>query len=538
MRWFHSSRTPGGSAGWRVVAGAALAALFGLTVAGGAHAAPVRNGLSGPYGTAAVASDLRPCDIYGNAGTACVAAHSTTRALYLTYSGPLYQISRMSDGKVTIIKTLQAGGYADAAAQDKFCKNTQCTITRVYDQSPLHNDLAIQGRGGNGGPDVGAPADALPVTAGGHQVYGISFSGQMGYRNYDAKGVARNGAAEGMYMVTSGTHVNNQCCFDYGNAELSGNDTGNGHMDAINFGTECWFAPCVGTGPWLQADLENGLFMSSAGPSQNSQDRSMPQPYVTALLKNNGQSYFALKAGDAQNGTLVTQYAGPEPTAGGYAPMQQEGSIVLGTGGDNSNGSVGSFFEGVMTMGMPSDAADDQVQANIVSVNYGGATGTIGTVKAGSEISLQSQAPCCTNAFIAHDGYASDNTYLNPISAASSAAELGNATWIVRRGFADASCISFESRNRPGEFLRHFNFKLYRGFYDGSIQFADDATFCAQKGNSGKGKSFSSVNFPTKFFRAYNNAVYVAGDGGTNSWDSTIGFQNDSSWLITQPLAP
>ena len=50
--------------------------------------------------------------------------------------------------------------------------------------------------------------------------------------------------------------------------------------------------------------------------------------------------------------------------------MHQEGAIVLGTGGDNSNASIGSFFEGVMTAGYPTDAADNAVQANIVSVGY------------------------------------------------------------------------------------------------------------------------------------------------------------------------
>lgn len=50
--------------------------------------------------------------------------------------------------------------------------------------------------------------------------------------------------------------------------------------------------------------------------------------------------------------------------------MHQEGAIILGTGGDNSNSSVGSFFEGVMTSGYPTDAADNAVQTNIVSVGY------------------------------------------------------------------------------------------------------------------------------------------------------------------------
>src|SRR6516164_984321 len=69
-----------------------------------------------------------PCDIYAAAGDPCVAAHSTTRALYAGYNGPLYQVLRQSDGKTLDIGTVQpaaspvpdAGGYADADAQDTF----------------------------------------------------------------------------------------------------------------------------------------------------------------------------------------------------------------------------------------------------------------------------------------------------------------------------------------------------------------------------------------------------------------------------------
>lgn len=38
-------------------------------------------------------------------------------------------------------------------------------------------------------------------------------------------------------MVTSGTHVNGGCCFDYGNAESNNLDTGAGSMEAVYFGT-------------------------------------------------------------------------------------------------------------------------------------------------------------------------------------------------------------------------------------------------------------------------------------------------------------
>ncbi|GGJ11812.1 hypothetical protein GCM10010121_022690 [Streptomyces brasiliensis] len=87
------------------------------------------------------------------------------------------------------------------------------------------------------------------MTVNGHQVYGLEISAGMGYRSNSTSGAAVNGQAEGMYMVTSGTHVDNRCCFGYGNAETNDIDTGNGHLDAINFGAECWFSPCYGQGP-------------------------------------------------------------------------------------------------------------------------------------------------------------------------------------------------------------------------------------------------------------------------------------------------
>jgi hypothetical protein len=97
-------------------------------------------------------------------------------------------------------------------------------------------------------------------------VYGVDVQAGVGYRNDVTKGVPAGSQAQGAYMVTSGTHVDSLCCFDFGNAETSGTDTGNGHMDAINFGTECWFSPCSASGgPWVQADLENGLFAGGNG---------------------------------------------------------------------------------------------------------------------------------------------------------------------------------------------------------------------------------------------------------------------------------
>jgi non-reducing end alpha-L-arabinofuranosidase len=187
--------------------------------------------------------------------------------------------------------------------------------------------------------------------------------------------------------VASGAHVNKFCCFDYGNAEVNNHANGNGHMDAINLSTECWFSPCSGSGPWVQADLENGLF--AGGNGSNTNNKGNPSAYVTALVKNNGQTTYAIKGGNAQSGSLTTWYNGALPTPSGYAPMNKEGAIVLGTGGDNSNASVGSFFEGVMTAGYPTDAADNAVQANIVAAGYGS-----GSTPNGAEIHAIGAGQC------------------------------------------------------------------------------------------------------------------------------------------------
>src|SRR2546423_187129 len=98
-----------------------------------------------------------PCDIYAAAGAPCAAAHSTTRALYAAYDGPLYQVMRQSDGKklnISVVKAAAAdpGGYADATAQDRFCAGTVCWIATIYDQSGHHNELTQAPRGGFSGP--------------------------------------------------------------------------------------------------------------------------------------------------------------------------------------------------------------------------------------------------------------------------------------------------------------------------------------------------------------------------------------------------
>jgi hypothetical protein len=120
----------------------------------------------------------RPCDLYAST-TPCVAAFSTTRALYRAYTGPLYRVTWQSDKTQRDIGLLR-DGYANARTQDKFCANTSCTITKICDQSPNHNDLTVAPPGGAAhgpglnGYDVPAVADALPATASGSTALPLS----------------------------------------------------------------------------------------------------------------------------------------------------------------------------------------------------------------------------------------------------------------------------------------------------------------------------------------------------------------------------
>ena len=295
-------------------------------------------------------------------------------------TAPLYQVRRASDNTTRDVGVLSAGGVANAATQDSFCAGTTCLITVIYDQSGRNNRLTQAPPGGFSGPAAGgydnlANATAAPITVGGQKAYGVFVAPGTGYRNNNATGTATGDQPEGMYAIFDGTHYNGGCCFDYGNAERNSRDNGNGTMEAIYFGNIKVWGYGAGNGPWIMADLENGLF-SGINQRYNANDPSISHRYLTAIIKGE-PNHWAIRGGNAQSGGLSTFYDGARPNVSGYNPMRKEGAIILGTGGDNSIGSAGTFYEGVMTSGYPSDATENAVQANITAAGYG--TGGSGT---------------------------------------------------------------------------------------------------------------------------------------------------------------
>jgi non-reducing end alpha-L-arabinofuranosidase len=326
-----------------------------------------------------------PCDIYAAAGAPCAAAHSTTRALYASYSGPLYQVLRQSDGRtldIGIVKGIASpipdpGGYADAAAQDAFCANTYCWITKIYDQSPKHNDLVQAPRGGFSGPALGGfnnlpIADMAPITIMGHKAYGVFIAPGMGLRQNDTRGTAVDDQAEGQYWVINGHHYNNGCCFDYGNAETDSRDDGNGTMETTYYGNATAWYRGPDPGPWIMTDQENNL-VGCVNPDGSKFCASLPiitWRFVTATADGEPHHWRSM-GGDAQKGDLKVMFDGPRVNAT-YDPMRKQGAILLGNGGDNSVGSQGTFYEGAMTAAgtFPTQETNQKVQANVVAAKY------------------------------------------------------------------------------------------------------------------------------------------------------------------------
>lgn len=324
-----------------------------------------------------------PCDIYTASGYPCVTAHSTTRALYASYNGPLYQVMRQSDNKTLDIGLAMPGkgdpgGYADANAQDAFCTNDLCWITVIYDQSGNGNHLVQAPPGTFRGPAKGGfntlpIADMAPVSIMGHNAYGVYIIPGMGLRNNDAVGLAINDEPQGIYMVFDGKHFDSGCCFNYGNTSTNSRAVGRGTMETVYFGTATAWGSGDGTGPWIMSDMEAGLFsgydakVNAANPTIDS------WKFVTGMVSGGGGNQWEIHGADAQGGELATLYKGIRPHSldnDWYYPMHRKGAVQLGNGGDNGNGSAGTFYEGVMTTGYPDEETLKSVQKNIVAAKY------------------------------------------------------------------------------------------------------------------------------------------------------------------------
>jgi hypothetical protein len=333
---------------------------------------------------------MKPCDIYAAANTPCVGAYSRVRALSSTYTGPLYQVRRgapnpfqnTGTGGETQDIGMLANGFADRVAQDTFCGAQPCSVSVLYDQSGQGNDLTVAKAGCYTGTasedDYESTATDGPITIAGNPVYGLYMRPHEGYRNNEAE----NTPDMGIYEVTAGSAlrspVTQGCCWNFGIASRDNCYGPTGMMNAMLFGRAYW-GEGVAPGPWFMGDFEAGVWAGGVNGGIgreaelgnfdiNPNNPAMTMSYAFGILKSAPNNY-ALRMGDAQQGDLTTAYDGPTPRA--MTRWQMEGGIILGIGGDNSNSTGGTFFEGAITMGRPTDETDVAVFRSVQAAGYG-----------------------------------------------------------------------------------------------------------------------------------------------------------------------
>jgi hypothetical protein len=168
-------------------------------------------------------------------------------------------------------------------------------------------------------------------------------------------------------MVADGRRYGTACCWDFGNASKDNCYGTTGMMDALFLGTGFW-GRGAGNGPWFMADFEGGVWATGSGASSamNANLPSSNMDYALGILKTTSTNYV-IRVGNALSGSLTTATDSASPKG----TLRLNGAIILGIGGDNSNHSYGTFYEGVITAGRPSDATDASVVQNVQAAGYG-----------------------------------------------------------------------------------------------------------------------------------------------------------------------
>jgi non-reducing end alpha-L-arabinofuranosidase len=147
-------------------------------------------------------------------------------------------------------------------------------------------------------------------------------------------------------------------------------------METTYYGNANYWYHGQDAGPWVMTVQENNLVgCVTASPNDKycPDLAGIPWRFVTATA--DGQlHHWRSMGGDAQHGDLEVMFDGPRVgnDRNNYDPMRKQGAILLGNGGDNSNGSQGTFYEGAMTATgtFPSKETNKKIQSNIVASCY------------------------------------------------------------------------------------------------------------------------------------------------------------------------
>ncbi|GAA2597642.1 hypothetical protein GCM10010435_91260 [Winogradskya consettensis] len=96
------------------------------------------------------------------------------------------------------------------------------------------------------------------------------------------------------------------------------------------------------------------------------------------------------------------------------------------------------------------------------------------------------------------------------IGSTSSSLERADSTFTVRAGLADNACVSFESTNYPGYYLRHRNGEIWLDRRQGTSLYAADATFCATGGRQAGTVLLHSSNYPDRYLSVRRSRLQLS----------------------------
>lgn len=105
-----------------------------------------------------------------------------------------------------------------------------------------------------------------------------------------------------------------------------------------------------------------------------------------------------------------------------------------------------------------------------------------------------------------------------------------DSQWKIVPGLASSACVSFESSDQPGAYLRHSNALLWSDISDGSANFGKDATFCFRSPLSGAdpaSHALESFNYPGNYVSASDGRVRLL------TFVDSPQFRQLATWVVT-----
>ncbi len=301
-----------------------------------------------------------PCDLLASAATPCVAAHSVTRAMFANYVGRLFQLTRSSDSaSVDVLAT--ASGLYNSATVAAFCAGANCIVSKIYDQTPNGNDLAVVGNvfAANATPGNAAPwtisyRNGLPVV--------LTYGDKGAYRNRAATSKIPVGTASSATFEVRGTDAWSTLGGGYGRMESYVATACGSDPDGTCPPSSMW-ATALST--YFRNSDAGAATLSAPGPGVDQEffvygavPSTLPNVLSQWAIWNNATGAATVDWGDATKPNVFQAYQ----VAPFRAPAVQSG-LSLGEGGDASVVPE-EFFEGGVTNGAPSPATLAAVQAN------------------------------------------------------------------------------------------------------------------------------------------------------------------------------